>query len=81
MRAQRRAAIAAAVKHFEIAGGKAVRGMCEVIGDTERGSVVRVSFGNTRPPNRIWYVVGPSGTVTAELSWTEAEQLGERPWR
>lgn len=79
-RAHRRAVVASAVRHFEATGRRAIRGMCVVISEEARGAVVRVCHGDTRPPSRSWFVVGPIGVV-AELSWAEAERLGERPWR
>lgn len=67
-RRQRKAAIAAAVRHFEAAtGARALRSMSWVIGCEPRGAVVRVcAEGHVKPPRRTWYVVG---------------QFGERAWR
>ena len=82
-RRRRRAAVAAAVRHFEAAGGRdALPGISRVIGEDARGTVVRVCHGaDVIPPGRAWYVVGPSGAVVAELSFEEAGRFGERYWR
>ena len=79
-RAERRAAVVLAVRHFEAAGRRAHGGLCSVIGADARGLVVRVCHGDTKPPSRAWFMVGPGGVVT-ELGWAQAALLGERPWR
>jgi hypothetical protein len=79
-RARRRERVAGAIRHFEVGGQRAIRGMCAAIAEETRGTIVRVCYGDTRPPRRSWFLVGKDGDVT-ELSWSETERLGERPWR
>jgi hypothetical protein len=77
--ARRRAAVAAAVRHFEAGGQRARPDECQVIGRDGRGLVVRVCFGDMIPCPRTWLVAAPNGEMVGELSWEEAERLGELP--
>jgi hypothetical protein len=82
-RRRHRAAVAAAVRHFEATTGwEALPGISAVIGEDSRGTVVRVCHGDdVKPPRRVWSVVAASGAVAAELTLAEAGRFGERPWR
>ncbi len=79
-RARRRTLVVSAIREFETAGRRAIRGMCSIIGEEARGTVVRVCYGDTRPPRRAWFVIGPDGSV-AELPWAEAQRLDMCAWR
>jgi hypothetical protein len=80
---QRKAAVIAAVRHFEATtGAQALAGMSCFIGRDPRGAVDRICHGTqVKPPRRVWYVVGPDRRVVAELSFAEARQFGERGWK
>jgi hypothetical protein len=54
-----------AVRHFEkTTGNRSHWSMCCVLGEDERGSVVRVCYGRSKPPRRAWYAVNDSSVVT-----------------
>ena len=81
-RRRSRAAITAAIRHLEATTGEhGHAGISAVIGEHAGGAVVRVCYGHTRPPQRVWYVVAANGSVVAELSLAEAAGFGERRWR
>lgn len=42
--------------------------------------VVRVCYGPTRPPRRYWVAVPTEGEAS-ELTWEQAREYGEEPWR
>ena len=79
---RRRAAVAAAALHFEsVTGHQPHPGWGGVIGEEAGEFVVRVCYGDTKPPRRVWYRVGADGQVRGELSCEEAQRFGEREWR
>jgi hypothetical protein len=80
-RQKRKAAIQAAVQHFDPGASKQVaRRMSAVIAEPDGGYVVRVCYGNTIPPHRAWFIVGPDSFI-APLTFDEVRQYGEREWR
>jgi hypothetical protein len=76
-RRRKRAAVAAAIHHFEETSGKRAH-TGSVIGEKAGHFVVRVYFGNIKPPGRAWFIVGTDGTVLRELSFEVAQEFGER---
>lgn len=55
-----------------------------IVRRTEDETVVRVCFGDLRPPRRAWFAVPASaGAPVRELSWDEVSPMGEgeRVWR
>lgn len=81
-RRRKRSAVEAAVRHFGAATGKQARsGISGVIGEREGNLVVRVCYGNTKPPGRAWYLIAPDGAIAGELSFEEAQGFGERRWK
>ena len=81
-RCGQRSAVEAAVRHFDATTGKhAHPGISGVIGEREGNFVVRICYGNTKPPGRTWYVVGSDGSVIEELSFEEAKRFDEKLWR
>lgn len=54
---------------------------CEVIGTLEDNRVVRLCYGNSRPPGRRWFVVTREGVLLREIDLKEASKYGEVPWR
>jgi hypothetical protein len=79
-RTARRVKLNMAIKHFETTGERASRGMSRVIHEGDRGTVVEICYGDTRPPWRKWYMVSETDDVV-ELSWEEVQRQGEKPWR
>src|SRR5262249_14454723 len=81
-RRQKRAAIEAAVRHFDATTGrKALPRISSVIGELNGDLVVRVCHGQQKPPGRAWYLVSKDNVVLSELSFEEVVQLGECYWR
>lgn len=81
-RRRRRVAVTAAVRHFAVVTGQqAHQNISSVIGEEAGELVVRICYGQVRPPGRAWFRVGADGQVRDELSFEEAGRFGERPWR
>jgi hypothetical protein len=79
---RRRLARAAARRHLEATTGQRSHLVgSTVLGEHAGGLVVRVCYGDTKPPRRAWYLIGAGGRVARSVSWDEAESVGERPWR
>lgn len=80
---QKKAAMAAAIRKFESAGGRnALRDMTSVLHTDELGFVVRVCYmTHVIPPGRVWFRISPDVTEIHELSFDDARQFGEKPWR
>jgi hypothetical protein len=76
---QDRAAVRAAVRHFEMGGERAHWSMCRVIATRPGYVIVRVCFGSTKPRMCAWYRVSGADSVIRELTAKEAEQYGEQP--
>ena len=76
-------AIEAAIAHFTAATGQQASGyMCRVLVVEPERTVVRLCYGSTRPPKRVWFSVPEKREQPIqELTWEEAQELGERPWR
>ena len=80
-RRRNRIAVEVAVRHFEsTTGQRAHAGISSVIGEESGGLVVRVCYGDVKPPRRAWYRLG-DGSVVDELSFEEAGRFGGRPCR
>ena len=79
---RKRSAVKAALHRFNTTTGKPAHpGMSSVIGEKAGDLIVRVCFGNTKPPARVWYLVGLNTSVISELSFEEAQEFGECLWR
>lgn len=52
----------------------------KVIAKLESGHVVRLCYGYTKPPKRIYFHVSSDGTVR-EMEASKVRQFGERSWR
>jgi hypothetical protein len=79
---RKRQLIAIVVRHFEAVNARsAIRNMCSLTRDGSDGSVVRVCYGNMRPPSRMWFLVSPDMQTIRELSSDEVERLAEPAWR
>ena len=77
-----RSAIAMAVRQFESkTGERAHRSICDVIAEEPEQFVVRVCYGQAKPPCRAWYLISAEGSIVCDLSFEEAQQFGERLWR
>jgi hypothetical protein len=77
-----RAAVDAAVQHFErTTGQKAHARISSVLAEEAGQFVVRVCYRDVKPPGRVWYRIGENNSVIAELSFEEATRLGECGWR
>jgi hypothetical protein len=80
---RRQNAIYVAVRYFENSSRqKAIRPMCSAIAiETER-CIVRVCYGNTKPPSRIFYAVYDLFQEVTELPFEEVSIVyGEKAWR
>lgn len=75
-------AVEAAIAHLaRTTGEQTHRGMCKVVADAPERSVVRLCYGMTRPPRRAWFAVSRTEEpAIRELTWEEAQALGEKPW-
>jgi hypothetical protein len=56
-------------------------GISTVIGEDDAGLVVRVCYGEVKPPGRAWYRVDADWSVVGELTFEQARQFGEGYWR
>jgi hypothetical protein len=74
-------AVDGATKYFETTtGNQAHSSMSRVIAEEADGFIIRVCYGATIPPQRVWYRIDGEGTLS-ELTFEEAKQFGEKPWR
>jgi hypothetical protein len=81
-RRRKRAAVDSAVRHFDATTGKSAHaGISCVIGEKAGRFIVRVCYGEVKPPRRAWYVVAPDGSIVDEISFEQAKEFGERLWR
>ena len=55
--------------------------MVSVIHEDDTRTVVRVCFGETMPPQRVWVGVPHHEGTVEELDWHDAQRIGETPWR
>jgi hypothetical protein len=80
--ARRREAAAVAIHCFEAhTGGRGDSRTTYVIHEAAAGFVVRVCYGDTRPPQRAWFWVSADFTTCRTLTFEEVAPLGERPNR
>lgn len=64
------------------ASGRGTRGSTAIVHSTADETVVRVTFGATRPPRRAWFAVpARADAPVRELSFEDVVPLGEKPWR
>lgn len=75
------AAIQSAVRHVRRKYEASVwRSWCCVLGEDDRGVVVRVCYGQLVPPHRKWVIVGADGGIVGELLGFEVERFDEPEW-
>jgi len=78
-RRQNREALRAAVRHFEETGRcDACPGISCVLHSDASSFIVRVYYGHTKPPHRVWFRVSRDLTRIQELSFDDVRQYGER---
>lgn len=75
-------AIRIATRYFENNSGQKVsRRMCSTIATETECCVVRVCYGNTKPPSRIFYAVYDLSQEVTELPFEEVAVIyGEKLW-
>ena len=74
-------AIDVALRHFESSTGESgIRPMCAVLHRDAKGSVVRVCYGNTRPPRRTWFFIASDGIQVSTMTFDDVVAFGEKPW-
>ena len=62
--------------------GRGAGYMTWIVRRTDDETVVRVCFGQARPPGRAWFAVpAPADAPVRELSWDDVVPMGDKPWR
>jgi len=82
-RKRQREAVHTAIRYFENAAQrKAIRAMSRIIATEKNRCIVRVCYGDTRPPHRNFYAIYDSPQEITELEFEEVAILyNEKPWR
>jgi hypothetical protein len=54
--------------------------MARVLDDNDDRAVVRLCFGNSKPPRRAWVSVRHGDASVEPLTWDDVVPFGEKPW-
>ena len=72
----------AAIAHFKTSDNRVVlRSMSGIWEETDNGYVVRICYGNTRPPRRAWFFVRSDAKSVVRMSDEEAKPYNQGTWR
>jgi hypothetical protein len=72
----------AAIAHFKTMDNSfVVRSMSGIWEETDNGYVVRICYGNRRPPRRAWFFVSSDAKSVVRMSDEVAKPYNQRPWR
>ena len=72
----------AAIAHFKTMDHSVVvRSMSTIWEETDNGYVVRICYGNTRPPRRAWFFVSSDAMSVVRMSEEEAKPYNQGTWR
>jgi hypothetical protein len=72
----------AAVAHFKRTDNSfVVRSMSGIWEEIDNGYVVRICYGNTRPPRRAWFFVSSDAKSVVRMSEEEAKPYNKGTWR
>ena len=72
----------AAIAHFKRMDHRVVRrSMSGIWEETDKGYVVRICYGNTRPPRLAWFFVSSDAKSVVRMSDEEAKPYNKGHWR
>ena len=72
----------AAIALFKTTDNRVVlRSMSGIWEEADNGYVVRICYGNTRPPRRAWFLVSSDAKSVVRMSDEEAKPYNQGTWR
>lgn len=57
------------------------RSLTRILYEDDEKKIVRLCYGNVRPPHRAWFVVKADGAEVEEIPFDSVVEYGEHAWR